>query len=313
MNLKGKRIIVTGGGGFLGKYIILELIRSGAKKQDIVIPRSKTCDLRSELSCRKLLKGADIVIHAAGNVGGIGKNLKYPATLFYDNLKMGINVLHESMKAKVGKLVIIGTICGYPKYTPIPFKEENFWLGYPEETNAPYGLAKKILLVGSEAYRRQFNFHSIYLLLVNLYGPGDNFNPEESHVIPAIIRKMYEARQSNAPSVTIWGDGTPTREFIYAEDAARAIVRATKLYDKPDPINVGSGQEISIKNLTETIAKYMGYHGKIVWDTGKPNGQPRRILDISKIKKEINFQPLISFREGLRRTIVWYEKHAKSL
>jgi GDP-L-fucose synthase len=247
-----------------------------------------------------------VIIHLAANVGGIGANMEHPAEFFYDNLMMGVQLIHESWKAGVEKFVAIGTICAYPKYTPIPFKEDDLWNGYPEETNAPYGLAKKMLLVQSQAYRKQYGFNSIYLLPVNLYGPRDNFNPKSSHVIPALIHKCYEAKLNHTTEVVIWGDGSPTREFIYAGDAAEGIVMATEKYDGPEPVNIGSGMEISIKDLAELIARLIGYEGKLVYDTGKPNGQPRRALDVSRAREYFGFTAKMSFEEGLKQTIDYY-------
>lgn len=311
MDLRNKKILVTGGAGFLGSYVVQELLREGAAKRNILIPRSKDYDLRNEDVCKRIVKGKDIIIHLAGNVGGIGKNLKLPATLLYDNLLMGIHLIHEAAKTKVNKIVIIGTICSYPKYAPIPFKEEDLWMGYPEETNAPYGLAKKLLLVATQSYKKQYGLNGIYLLLVNLYGPGDNFDLETSHVIPALIRKVDEAKRNNKKYVEVWGDGTPTREFIYVEDAAHAIVLATKSYEKSEPVNIGSGEEISIKDLAILVAKYMDFKGEIIWDTTRPNGQPRRNLDVSKAAREFNFRAKIPFTVGIKRTIQWYKKHFK--
>jgi GDP-L-fucose synthase len=248
----------------------------------------------------------DVIIHLAANVGGIGANMEHPAEFFYDNLMMGVQLIHESWKAGVEKFVAIGTICAYPKYTPIPFKEDDLWNGYPEETNAPYGLAKKMLLVQSQAYRKQYGFNSIYLLPVNLYGPRDNFNPKSSHVIPALIHKCYEAKLNHISEVVIWGDGSPTREFIYAGDAAEGIVMAAEKYDGPEPVNIGSGMEISIKDLAELIARLIGYEGKLVYDTSKPNGQPRRALDVSRAREYFGFTAKMSFEDGLKQTIDYY-------
>jgi len=306
MDLRNKKILVTGGAGFLGAYVVRELLKQGVPRENILVPRSKDYDLRREAICNKIIKGIDIVIHAAGNVGGIGKNQKFPATLLYDNLLMGIHLIHAATKARVKKIVVIGTICSYPKYAAIPFKEEDLWMGYPEETNAPYGLAKKILLVAIQSYQKQHNLTGIYLLLVNMYGPRDNFDLETSHVIPALIRKVANAKINNKKYVEVWGDGTPTREFIYVEDAARAIVMATKKYNKTEPVNIGSGEEISIKDLLTLIAKYLNFKGEIVWDTTKPNGQPRRQLDVSKAFEEFKFRARIPFDVGLRQTIKWY-------
>lgn len=306
MNLSNKKILVTGGNGFLGSHVISELIRNKVFKKNIFVPRSKKLDLREKDICKKVVKGIDIIIHLAGNVGGIGKNQKLPGTLFYDNITMGVNLIHEAMLAKVKKIVIIGTVCAYPKYTPVPFKEEDLWIGYPEETNAPYGLAKKMLLVQAEAYNKEYGLGSIYLLPVNLYGPGDNFDPASSHVIPAIINKIADAKKNHKKFVEIWGDGTSTREFLYVDDAARGIVMATKKYEKINPVNLGSGTEISIKELVGLICKIMKYDGEINWDTSKPNGQPRRMVDTSKAEKEFNFKAKTSLKDGLEKTIRWY-------
>jgi GDP-L-fucose synthase len=306
---QNKTVVITGGAGFLGSHLV-ELIKT-KKPKKIIIPRSKDYDLREKTDCAKLVKNVDIVIHLAANVGGIGYNQEFPGTLFYDNLMMGIHLMEEARKAKVKKFVGIGTICAYPKFTPVPFKEENLWNGYPEETNAPYGLAKKMLLVQAQAYRQQYNFNSIYLLPVNLYGPGDNFNPKSSHVIPALIKKFVEAKTKNQPSVEIWGTGKPTREFLYVEDAARAIVLATENYNGSEPVNLGSSFEISIKDLAQTIKKVVGYKGKIVFNTDKPDGQPRRKLDVSRAKKEFGFESKISFEDGLKKTVEWYQNYLK--
>lgn len=304
--LANKRICVTGGAGFLGSFIQESLKKRGVT--DIFIPLRKQYDLIEVSDIRRMLSDAkpDVIIHLAANVGGIGANMEHPAEFFYDNLMMGVQLIHESWKAGVEKFVAIGTICAYPKYTPIPFKEDDLWNGYPEETNAPYGLAKKMLLVQSQAYRKQYGFNSIYLLPVNLYGPRDNFNPKSSHVIPALIHKCYEAKLNHTTEVVIWGDGSPTREFIYAGDAAEGIVMAAEKYDGPEPVNIGSGMEISIKDLAELIARLIGYEGKLVYDTGKPNGQPRRALDVSRAREYFGFTAKMSFEEGLKQTIDYY-------
>lgn len=302
---QNKRVLITGGGGFLGSHLIDQL--KVLKPKKIVVPRSKEIDLRDKENCKKIVKNIDIVIHLAANVGGIGYNQEFPGTLFYDNLMMGANLMEESRKAGVKKFVALGTICAYPKITPVPFKEENLWDGYPEETNAPYGLAKKMLLVQSQAYRQQYNFNSIFLLPVNLYGPRDNFNPKSSHVIPALIRKFVEAKLKDSPEVIVWGTGKPTREFLYVEDAARAILLATENYDGGDPINIGSSFEISIKELAQTIKKVVGYKGKVIFDKTKPDGQPRRKLDVSLAKKMFGFESAVKFEEGLLKTVRWYE------
>jgi GDP-L-fucose synthase len=306
---KNKRILLTGSGGFVGTHLIKALLSKGVQSELLATPRRKDYDLRKEENCLRLTKDADIVMHLAGNVGGIGYNRENPGTLFYDNITMGINLIEAARKNNVKKFVCVGTICAYPKYTPIPFKEEDLWNGYPEETNAPYGIAKKALLVMLQAYRQQYDFQGIYLLPVNMYGPGDNFNPKSSHVIAALIKKIYDAKKSNKKELVVWGDGSATREFLYVKDAAEAITLATEKYEKPDPINIGSGFEISIKELVNSIVELMDFKGKIIWDTTKPNGQPRRSLDVTKAKKEFCFKAKEKFREGLLETINWYNKH----
>ena len=271
-------------------------------------PRSRNTDLRRWENCVEVVKDMDIVIHLAAKVGGIGYNQKYPATLFYDNAIMGIQMMEAARKEGVEKFMAIGTICAYPKYTPVPFKEDDLWDGYPEETNAPYGLAKKMMLVQSQAYRQQYGFNAIYLLPVNLYGPRDNFNPESSHVIPALIKKIFDAKESGEDYITVWGTGKATREFLFVEDAAEGIILATEKYNKPAPVNLGSGFEISIKDLVELIAELAGFNGEIRWDTSKPDGQPKRCLDVSRAKEEFGFEAKIGFREGLEKTIKWYKK-----
>ena len=302
-----KKILVTGGAGFLGSFLVEKLKGKGAKEESIRIPRSRDTDLRYWENCVKAVKDIDIVIHLAARVGGIGFNRKYPATLFYDNAMMGIQMMEVARQEGVEKFVAIGTVCAYPKFTPVPFKEENLWAGYPEETNAPYGLAKKMLLVQSQAYRQQYGFNSIFLLPVNLYGPRDNFDLESSHVIPALIRKFVEAVENNKKEVEVWGTGKASREFLYVEDAARGIILATEKYNKPEPVNIGAGFEIKIKDLVELIAELTGFEGKIKWDTSKPDGQPRRCLDTSRAKKEFGFEAKTDFREGLKKTIEWYK------
>jgi GDP-L-fucose synthase len=275
---------------------------------DIFVPRSAQYDLVEPGAATRLLRDArpDVVIHLAARVGGIGANREHPAEFFYDNLIMGVQLMHEAWKANVGKFVAVGTVCAYPKHTPVPFHEEDLWNGYPEETNAPYGLAKKMLLVQSQTYREQYGFNSIFLLPVNLYGPGDNFNPESSHVIPALIKKFVEAKQRGDSQVEAWGDGSPTREFLYVDDAAEGIVLAARDYEGSEPVNIGSSFEISIRELTETIAELVGYEGSVAWDTSKPNGQPRRKLDTSRAEKGFGFRASTPFREGLLNTINWY-------
>lgn len=303
--MNSKKILVTGGNGFLGKNVIDKLIKHGFKKEQIYSPSHNQADLTKLKDCQKVVKGVDTVIHLAAKVGGIDLNREKPGELFYDNLIMGVQLMEEARKAGVKKFVAVGTVCAYPKFTPIPFSEDNLWIGYPEETNAPYGLAKKMLLVQAQAYRQQYGFNAIYLLPVNLYGPGDNFNPDSSHVIPALIKKSIEAKQNNTDMI-VWGTGTASREFLYVTDAAQAIVLATLKYNQPDPVNIGSGMEISIKDLVSLINHYTGFKGKVVWDKTKPDGQPRRCLDISKAKKEFGFKAQTDFSTGLKETINWY-------
>ena len=305
----GKCVVVTGGGGFLGSWVVNQLRDRPCAK--IIVPRSGEWDLRNGETIRTLLREArpDVVIHLAARVGGIGANRSRPAEYFYDNLIMGIQLLHESWVANVKKFVAIGTVCAYPKFTPVPFQENYIWEGYPEETNAPYGLAKKMLLVQSQSYRQQYGFNSIFLLPVNLYGPGDNFDLETSHVIPALIRKCIEAKIRGDKEITVWGDGSPTREFLYVEDAAAAILTASADYNDSDPVNLGSGTEIRIKDLMEMIASVTGYRGGILWDTSKPNGQPRRQLDVSRARQKFGFIAQTGLEEGLKRTIEWYQSH----
>jgi len=305
-DIRKKTILVTGAHGFLGKHLIKELQEHGAKH--LIYPSSKEVDFRKLSDVKKAVKGVDGVIHLAAMVGGIGYNRDHPAEMFYNNLMMGVQLMHEAWRAGVEKFVALGTICCYPKFTPVPFQEKNLWDGYPEETNAPYGLAKKMLLVQSESYRAQYDFNSIFLLPVNLYGPGDNFNPESSHVIPALIRRMEEAKEKKLNEVVVWGTGNATREFLYVQDAARAIRLATECYDKSDPVNIGAGFEISIRNLVEKIKKITGYKGKIVWDKTKPDGQPRRMLDTSSANKEFRFVAKTDFGIGLQKTIQGYEQ-----
>ena len=301
-----KKILITGGAGFLGSHIVEQLHERGIADSQLSIPRSKDLDLRKWENCVKAVKDKDIVIHLAAKVGGIGFNQKYPGELFYDNAMMGIQLIEAARQEGVLKCVILGTVCAYPKFTPVPFREENLWNGYPEETNAPYGLAKKMLLVQCQAYRQQYGFNAIYLLPVNLYGPRDNFNPESSHVIPALIRKFIEAVRDKKNVVEVWGTGSASREFLYVGDAARGIVLATERYNKPDPVNLGAGFEISIKELVKIIQKYTGFSGTIHWDTSKPDGQPRRCLVTSRAKEEFGFEAQVPFEEGLRRTVEWY-------
>lgn len=310
---RDKRVIVTGGSGFLGSFVVGELRQRGAA--EIITPRRKEYDLRDLDAIRQLFSDTsrpnpvDVIIHLAAHVGGIGANREKPAEFFYDNLMMGVPLLHESWRAGVGKFVAIGTVCAYPKFAPIPFKEDDLWNGYPEETNAPYGLAKKMMLVQSQTYREQYGYDSIFLLPVNLYGPGDNFDLETSHVIPALIRKCLEAKERGDDHIVAWGDGSPTREFLYVKDAAEGILLASERYDDSLPVNLGSSYEISIKDLLETIVSLTGFKGEIVWDTSKPNGQPRRKLDVSRAKELFGFESHTSFGVGLQRTIDWYRQH----
>jgi GDP-L-fucose synthase len=308
--LSNKRIVVTGGAGFLGKQVVDQLRQAGAEPEKITVPRSRDQDLRRWENCQAVVKEQDIIIHLAAHVGGIGLNREKPAELFYDNLMMGTQLIHAAQEAGVEKFVCVGTICAYPKFTPVPFKEEDLWNGYPEETNAPYGIAKKALLVQLESYRLQYGFNGIYLLPVNLYGPEDNFDPRSSHVIPALIRKVYEAQQRGDKTLAVWGDGSPTREFLYSTDAARGIVMGTQFYDQSDPINLGTNYEISIKDLVELICELMNFEGEIVWETDQPNGQPRRCLDTSKAKAAFEFTAQVDLRQGLKNTIDWYKNHA---
>ena len=308
-----KKVVVTGGSGFLGSYVV-EKLGSRDWVGEIMVPRSREYDLREAQAVARLYKDAhpDIVIHLAGVVGGIGANSANPARFFYDNLMMGVQLMHQGYLNHIEKFVAIGTICSYPKFTPVPFQEDKLWDGYPEETNAPYGLAKKMLLVQAQAYREQYNFNSIYLLPVNLYGPRDNFDPGASHVIPALIKKCIDAIERGDPEIVGWADGSPTREFLYAADCAEAIVLATERYSKPEPVNIGAGFEISIKDLANLIVEATGFKGKIVWDPTKPGGQPRRSLDTSRAEREFGFRAKTGFADGLRRTVEWYraQRHA---
>ena len=304
---QNQRVCVTGGAGFFGSYVVEKLEQLGAV--EIFIPRIEQYDLVNLDDIRRMLRHGDpsLIIHLAALVGGIGANRARPADFFYINLMMGVQLMHEAWKYGVDKFVAVGTICAYPKYTPVPFKEENLWDGYPEETNAPYGLAKKMLLVQAQAYRQQYDFNAVFPLPVNLYGPRDNFDLETSHVIPALIRKYIEAKEQGKSQVVLWGDGTPTREFLYVEDAVDGLLLAAEHYNSSEPVNLGSGNEISIKDLAEMIAYLTGFEGELVWDTTKPNGQPRRALDVNRAKQLFGFHAETSLKEGLKRTIEWYQ------
>ena len=303
----GRNILVTGGAGFLGTQVVRNLIETrSVQRSRITIPRSRETDLRRMSDCETAVMDKDVVIHLAARVGGIGFNQENPGALFYDNVLMGVNMIEAARRAGVGKFVQLGTVCAYPKFTPVPFKEEDLWNGYPEETNAPYGVAKKSLLVMAQAYRRQYSMNIIYLLPVNLYGPGDNFDLQSSHVIPALIRKFVEAKETARGTVELWGTGKASREFLYVEDAAEGILLAAERYDKESPVNLGTGQEIAISVLADTIAELVGYNGTVKWVTSKPDGQPRRRLDTSRAENEFGFRAKIPLREGLSRTIDWY-------
>jgi GDP-L-fucose synthase len=304
-----KRVVVTGGAGFLGSFVTEKLRQRGAK--DVFIPKIEDFDFVQLKDIHRMLDEAhpDLIIHLAALAGGIGANRARPAEFYYVNMIMGVQLMHEAWKFGVQKFLALGTICAYPKFTPVPFKEENLWDGYPEETNAPYGLAKKMLLVQAQAYREQYGFNAIYLLPVNLYGPRDNFDLETSHVIPALIRKCLEAQNRNEKQVVLWGDGSPTREFLYVEDAAEGILLAAERYNGSEPVNLGSGMEIRIKDLAEMISRLTGFTGELVWDTTKPNGQPRRVIDTSRAEQYFGFRAPTPFEDGLRQTIEWYREH----
>lgn len=310
---KSRTVIVTGGAGFLGKAVVAKLKEQGFR--DIFVPRSSEYNLIEQSHVRKLYKDhpADLVIHLAAVVGGIGANQQNPGKFFYENLMMGVMLMEEARQADVKKFVAIGTICCYPKFTPVPFKEDDLWIGYPEETNAPYGLAKKMLLVQSQSYRQQYGFNSVYLMPVNLYGPADNFDDNSSHVIPALIKKCVEAKEKKVPFIELWGDGTPTREFLYVTDAAAGIVNGALHYESSEPLNLGSGEEISIKDLAELIAEQVGFKGEVRWDVNKPNGQPRRRLDVSRAKEKLGWNAQVPLKQGIRETIDWYVTQSEAV
>jgi len=314
INLAQKKILITGANGFVGKHLVRNLLeKRKVPKENLFLPAIGDLDLRKWEDCQKAVKGQNIIIHLAAKVGGVGLNREKPGELFYDNIIMGVQLMEAARSAGVEKFVAIGTVCAYPKFTPVPFKEEDLWSGYPEETNAPYGLAKKMLLVQSQAYRQQYGFNAVYLLPVNMYGPGDNFNPGSSHVIAALIKKIYEAKEENRDYIEVWGTGKATREFLYAGDGAEGIISAAEKYDKPEPVNIGSGMEISIKDLVQLICKLMDFKGEIRWDASKPDGQPRRRLDVSRAEKEFGFKAKTDFEEGLGKTIQWYRENTNKI
>lgn len=311
MDLRGKKILITGGAGFLGSHVVEKLLAHGVVESDLTIPRAKDTDLREKKVCRDAVARKDIVIHLAAKAGGIGLNREKPGELFYDNLIMGAQLMEEARLAGVQKYVSIGTVCSYPKFTPVPFKEEDLWNGYPEETNAPYGLAKKMQLVQAQAYRQQYGFNAIHLLPVNLYGPRDNFDLAHSHVIPALIRKIDDAKKNNTPSIEVWGTGAASREFLYVGDAAEAIVLATEKYDEREPVNIGAGEEVTIRNLVELLAELMEFTGELVWNASQPDGQPRRKLNTTRAREYFGFTAQTPLRDGLAQTIAWFRtQHA---
>jgi len=308
MKIQGANVVVTGGAGFLGRVVVAELERRGAAR--VFVPRSADYDLVERDACRRLIEETrpDLVIHLAAQVGGIGANRENPGRFFFENLMMGVQLIEECRLQNVPKTLTVGTICSYPKFTPVPFREDDLWIGYPEETNAPYGLAKKMLLVQSQAYRAQYAMNAVHVLPVNLYGPGDNFDPSSSHVIPALIKKVHDAMQANQSSIEVWGSGKASREFLYVDDAARGICMAAESYDEPDPVNLGAGFEITIRELIVLIARLMDFKGEIRWDPEKPDGQPRRSLDTARAERSFGFRAEVSFEEGLRRSIDWYRR-----
>jgi GDP-L-fucose synthase len=310
---KDKRVVVTGGAGFLGSFVVEKLKERGCRQ--IIVPRSRDYDLRDREAIIRLYREArpHIIVHLAAVVGGIGANRANPGRFYYENAIMGLELMEYARRFEVEKFVAVGTICAYPKFTPVPFTEENLWNGYPEETNAPYGLAKKMMLVQAQAYRAQYGFNAIYLLPVNLYGPGDNFDLETSHVIPAIIRKSLDAKEAEISEITLWGDGSPTREFLYVEDAAEGLLLGAEVYNGEEPVNLGSGEEITIRDLAQIISEEIGFTGKLLWDTTRPNGQPRRCLDVSRAKQLFGFEAAYPLREGIRRTIQWFVDHRSSI
>lgn len=313
LDLRGKRILVTGGAGFLGRHVVQKLLERGCSPADLVVPRSREHDLTRQDATERLFEATrpQVVFHLAAEVGGIGANRRSPGRFFHANMAMGLHVVDACRLHGVEKLVVTGTICAYPKHCPVPFREDDLWNGYPEETNAPYGVAKKALLVMAQAYRAQYGLHAVVLFPVNLYGPHDNFDLETSHVIPAMVRKLVEAREAGAERVTLWGDGTPTREFLYVEDCAEGLVLGAERYDDPEPVNLGAGFEISIRDLAARLVTLTGFGGEVVWDPSLPNGQPRRMLDVSRARERFGFAARTSLEQGLAETVAWYEQHRR--